>query len=40
MAYAINAGGVISYGGIVVFRTQAYDPDVSAPDWEFDPGFN
>ena len=26
-AYAINAGGVISYGGIVVFRTQAYDPD-------------
>jgi hypothetical protein len=36
-AYAINAGGVISYGGIVVFRTH---PDVFVPDWEVDPDFD
>ena len=39
-AYAINAGGVISYGGIVVFRTQAYDTGFTAPDWEEDPDFD
>ena len=39
-AYAINSGGVISYGGIVVFRTQAYDPDGPVLDWDVDEDFN